>query len=120
MRDSHYGGKDAAGRWLDAALPSPHRVHTMNYEWDERKRAATLADRGLDFADARSFFDGRPVVITPSPRGSEARFAATAAVEGVLLTLIWTWRGDTLRVITMRRAHAKEEKQYRQLYRQGA
>lgn len=88
----------------------------MRYEWDERKRRAVLADRGLDFADTSSFFDGRPVVITPSVRGSEERFAATAVVDGEFLTLIWTWRGDAVRVITMRRAHAKEERQYRQLH----
>lgn len=88
----------------------------MHYEWDERKRHVTLAERGLDLADASRFFDGRPVVITPSPRGHEERFAATAMVDGEFLTLIWTWRDDAIRVITMRRAHAKEERQYRQLH----
>jgi uncharacterized DUF497 family protein len=88
----------------------------MRYEWDERKRQDALTERGLDFADARLFFDGRPVVIVPSPRGDEERFCATAIIEGEFLSMVWTWREDAIRVITMRRAHAKEERQYRQLH----
>jgi uncharacterized DUF497 family protein len=30
------------------------------FEWDETKRLKTLAERGLDFRDARLLFDGRP------------------------------------------------------------
>jgi hypothetical protein len=88
----------------------------MRYEWDQRKRRDTLTERGLDFADARLFFDGRPVVTEPSSRGGEDRFRSTALIDGRLLTIVWTSRDDATRVITMRRAHAKEERQYRQLY----
>lgn len=88
----------------------------MRYEWDEEKRQQTLRERGLDFADAELFFDGRPVVITPSSRADEERSCATAFIDGKFLSMVWTWRGDAIRVITMRRAHAKEERQYRQLH----
>ena len=88
----------------------------MDLGWDEAKRRRVLAERGLDFADAWMFFDGRPVVLTPSPRFGEERVCATADIEGRFLTLVFTWRGEMLRVITMRRSHAKEERQYRQIF----
>ena len=43
----------------------------MEFEWDERKRAQVLEDRGLDFRSARVFFDGRPAIHQPSPRNDE-------------------------------------------------
>jgi uncharacterized protein len=45
----------------------------MIFEWDEEKRVATIQQRGLDFADAGMFFDGRPAVVHPSPRDREDR-----------------------------------------------
>ncbi len=32
------------------------------FEWDEAKRIWTIAERGLDFADAALAFDGRPTL----------------------------------------------------------
>jgi len=88
----------------------------MEFEWDERKRARVLADRGLDFVAARLFFDGRPALDQGSSRGDEERFKTTADINGTLLTLVWCQRGDNVRVITMRRAHEKDIRAYRQLH----
>ena len=41
----------------------------MEFEWDEEKRQKILAERSLDFADAFQFFEGRPVIHQPTPRG---------------------------------------------------
>jgi len=88
----------------------------MEFEWDEHKRARVLAERGLDFVDAAILFDGRPTLDQGSPRGGEVRLKTTAYVTGTLLTLVWCRRGDKVRVITMRRAHEKEIRAYRQLH----
>ena len=85
----------------------------MEFEWDERKRARILKDRALDLASAYLFFDGRPAIHQPTPRNEEDRWKTTAIIEGVLFTLVWTWRGETIRVITMRRAHEQEIRKYR-------
>jgi hypothetical protein len=88
----------------------------MEFEWDERKRARILKDRALDLASAYLFFDGRPATHQPTPRNEEDRWKTTAIIEGVLFTLVWTWRGETIRVITMRRAHEQEIRKYRQAH----
>ena len=46
----------------------------MDFEWDEKKRAINLADRGLDLINATKLFDGRSVFTYPSPRHGEERF----------------------------------------------
>ncbi|MCF8477970.1 MAG: BrnT family toxin [Pseudolabrys sp.] len=88
----------------------------MEFEWDERKRAQVIADRALDFVDADRFFDGRPVSHQPSARGDEDRWKTTVIVDGAYFTLVWCWRGEKIRVISMRRAHEKEIGTHRQLH----
>jgi uncharacterized protein len=88
----------------------------MEFEWDEDKRAQIVAERGLDFVGAYRFFDGRPVSHQQTPRAGEERWKTTAAIEDAYFTLVWCWRGENVRVITMRRAHEKEIRAYRQLH----
>ncbi len=88
----------------------------MNFEWDERKRAQIIEDRALDLASAAVFFDGRPAIHQTTPRHDEKRWKTTAEIEGAFFTVVWTWRGETLRVISMRRAHEQEIRKYREAH----
>ncbi len=85
----------------------------MEFEWEKSKRDWTLRERNLDFADAFQFFDGRPVIHQPTPRSDEERWKSTALIEGKFFTVVWMWRDDTIRVISMRRSHGQEERKYR-------
>jgi uncharacterized DUF497 family protein len=85
----------------------------MPFEWDERKRIETLQIRGLNFATAWRFFDGRPVVFIPSPQRAEERWKTVALIEGAYFTLVWVKRGEAIRIISMRRSHEDEERAYR-------
>ncbi len=89
----------------------------MEFEWDERKRAQIIGDRALDLASAHLFFDGRPAIHQPTPRNDEERWKTTAKIEGAFFTVVWTWRGETIRVISMRRAHEQEIGKYGEAYR---
>jgi uncharacterized protein len=73
----------------------------MELDWDEAKRVRILCERGLDFADARLFFDGRPAVLAPSTRDGEERCCSTAVIGGEFVSLVWMRRDDTIRVIMM-------------------
>ena len=89
----------------------------MDFEWDEEKRRINLAKHRIDFVDASAVFDGRMRLDTGSPRRGEECFATTAWLEGQLITVIWTSRGeDRVRIISARRARDGEERQYRQLH----
>jgi len=88
----------------------------MEFEWDERKRAQIIQERALDLASAHRFFDGRPAIHQPAPRNNEERWKTTVRIEGAFFTVVWTWRGDVIRVITMRRAHEQEIRKYGEAY----
>jgi uncharacterized DUF497 family protein len=88
----------------------------MDFEWDEAKRARILEERALDFASAHMSFDGRPAIHQPASRGDEERWKTTALIEGTFFTVGWTWRGNTIRIISMRRAHEQEIRKYRETY----
>jgi uncharacterized DUF497 family protein len=88
----------------------------MEFEWDERKRAQIVAERALNFGFAPRFFDGRPAVHQQSPRGGEERWKTTVMMDEKFFTLVWCWREEVVRVISMRRAHEQEIKKHRQIY----
>lgn len=88
----------------------------MEFEWDEAKRQSVLTERGLDFEAVDVFFDGRPVIHQPTPRNDEERWKTTAYIEEAFFTVVWSWRGESIRVISMRRAHEQEIRKYRETH----
>jgi uncharacterized DUF497 family protein len=91
----------------------------MQFEWDERKRLANLAKHGLDFLDADLIFRGA-LYSYPSERRGEDRWVTVGLLDGREVALVWTARGDAMRLISFRRARREERRQYRQLYDRGA
>ena len=86
----------------------------MDFSWDSAKRADTLRERGLDFADVGKAFDG-PYVQQVDTRYDygETRLVRTATVNGAVVIIVWTQRTHSLRIISMRKANAKEIARYR-------
>jgi uncharacterized DUF497 family protein len=84
--------------------------------FDPAKRAATLANRGLDFAKAGEIFAG-PHASEPDDRldYGEARHVTAGYLAGRLVVVVWTPRDGTRRVISMRYAHEREAKHWREL-----
>ncbi len=89
----------------------------MMFEWDEDKRLLNLEKHGLDFIDAQLLFDGRKTITAPSDYPVEARFLTIAIFDGKFHTVVWTWREETRRIISFRRARHGEERAYRQIHR---
>jgi uncharacterized protein len=89
----------------------------MHFEWDETKRQSNVAKHGIDFLKASLLFDGRPCLDFASPRGDEQRILRIGEIEGRVIAVAWTWRGDnSVRIISARRARDGETRAYRQLY----
>jgi uncharacterized DUF497 family protein len=82
----------------------------MDISFDPAKRAATLANRGLDFADAGLVFAGTTITVQDLRHDySEERFITAGHLDGHCVVLVWTPRGGARRIISMRHAHADEE-----------
>lgn len=80
----------------------------MDTEWDPAKNEQNKASHGLDFADFAGF-DAEPFVVEDIRYDyGETRFNALGRIEGKPHAVTYTMRGDTMRLISFRRAHEKE------------
>jgi uncharacterized DUF497 family protein len=86
------------------------------FEWDEVKRLWTIKERGLDFIDATTVFDGRPAIHVPAHAKGEDRILTVAIIGGKSHTVVWAWRGEIRRIISFRRSRNEEEKAYHKLH----
>jgi uncharacterized protein len=88
----------------------------MHFEWDETKRRTNLEKHGIDFIDAAVVFEDGPKLVTQSSFSSERRFVAIAQLAGREIAVVFTVRGDAIRIISARRARDNERKAYRQAF----
>jgi uncharacterized DUF497 family protein len=63
-----------------------------------------------------ALFRWTSILIVPSKRDAEERLLSIVPIEGKLFAVIWMWREDTVRTITVRRTRDGEEKRYRAVY----
>jgi hypothetical protein len=85
------------------------------FEWDEDKRLSNLRKHGIDFRDVYKIFEGRHYSGKSKNRGSdEERFIAIGELNGSITSVIYTVRGEAIRVISIRKARHAEKKTYDQ------
>lgn len=75
----------------------------MRIEYDPAKRGTTLRDRGLDMADAGCVFEGDTVTV--------------GFLANRMVFVAWTPRGGSRRIISMRKANARERELYAPRFR---
>jgi len=86
----------------------------MNYIWDPDKAASNLKKHGVEFADAVGVLeDELALVHEDADDYGEERFIAVGMdyLERIL-TLVFTYRGKDIRIISARRATKKERLAY--------
>ncbi len=81
------------------------------FEWDEAKRLTNIAKHGIDFRDAVGIFAGR-FFAKVSPRRGEERWEAIGTIDGRVVTVAYTWRGEVCRMISARPADRRERLEY--------
>ena len=75
------------------------------FTWDEKKRKLNLAKHGIDFADAPAIFDGPLVTVEDTrERYGEPRYIALGLLQDLVVSLVYTERGDEIRIISIRKA----------------
>jgi uncharacterized DUF497 family protein len=85
----------------------------MAFEWDEDNRESHLVKHGVDFRDVTPMFDG-PTVETVDDRHnySETRINALGEAGGRVYAVAYTWRHANRRIISARKANAREQRTY--------
>ena len=83
----------------------------MLYEWDEAKRIETRETRGVDFTEIYDF-DWDTAETRYSDRNDEVRQASLGMIGNRLYHVVWVWRGENRRIISLRKANTREERAY--------
>lgn len=84
------------------------------FEWDDSKAAANLRNHHVTFEMARDVFED-PFAIELVDRGqhpNEERYGMIGMVEGRLLFVAYTMRGDRIRIISARKTEPHERRKY--------
>lgn len=82
----------------------------MMIEFDPAKRQLTLDNRGLDMARAEEIFDGTSITIEDDRRDyGETRLITVGFMDGRMVVVVWTQRGETRRIISLRKANDREQ-----------
>ena len=81
-----------------------------DFEWDPEKELRNLQKHGIDFATASLIWD-RPTFQRIDDRRNygEIRFQVFGTVDNRVITVVFTWRSTTRRIISARRANHREK-----------
>jgi uncharacterized DUF497 family protein len=86
----------------------------MNVEWDSKKATENLRKHGVDFADAVVALEDENALTIEDTDQDEQRFKTLGLGPDLnILFVVHTYRdGDTIRIISARKADRSEAKQY--------
>ena len=87
----------------------------MRLEWDDAKNETNRRKHGLDFADAADVFSGATLTFADLRHSSaEPRYLTLGMLAGRMVIIAHTQRGDATRIISMRKANARERARYQE------
>ena len=89
----------------------------MDVEWDPGKAATNYAKHHVKFADAVAVLEDDLALTIRDPGIADEERWMTLGLDGFgrLLVVIYTWRGERIRLISARRATGREKSQYEEL-----
>lgn len=85
----------------------------MKVTFDAVKRDRNAKETGLDFVRANEVFGGATATVRDERKDyGETRFITTGRLDGRVVVVVWTLRGNARRIISMRKANEREIKKY--------
>jgi uncharacterized protein len=89
-------------------------MNKNKYEWDDNKQQINIEKHGIDFVDAIAIFgDINRIEKTIMHESGERRHITIGMVNEVILLVVYTLRGKSIRLISARRACKNERKHYK-------
>ena len=82
------------------------------FEFDEVKSRANKTKHGIDFAEAQTLWLDDDLLKAPSRSDIEPRFLFVGMIGGVHWSAIATYRGEAIRIISVRRSRTREVEAY--------
>lgn len=85
----------------------------MNFVWDSLKATANRQKHGVDFGDVVEVFQDARALTVGDDHPDEERFVTVGMdALGRVVAVVYTWRGSAIRIISARKATARERAQY--------
>ena len=82
----------------------------MEFKWDSTKAESNLRKHGMAFELAINVFSDpeRTISVDSRLNYEEERFITTGEIAGRLCVIVYTERGNTIRIISARKANKRE------------
>ena len=80
----------------------------MEFEFDPEKSIANQEKHGIDFLQAQAIWDDADFIEIPLKTADELRFMVIGMIEGIVWSGIITYRGESIRIISVRRSRKEE------------
>ena len=84
----------------------------LTFEFDVRKSRANVAKHGIDFVQAQDLWRDEQLLEIPARTVDEPRSLIVAMLEGQHWSAIVTYRGERIRLISVRRSREQEARLY--------
>jgi uncharacterized DUF497 family protein len=84
----------------------------MRFEFDPAKSAANKVKHGIDFVEAQTIWNDTNRLEIPARSTNEPRYQVIGRIQQTTWAAFVTYRHDTIRIISVRRARSKEKAQY--------
>ncbi|HJW76861.1 MAG TPA: BrnT family toxin [Thermoleophilia bacterium] len=84
----------------------------MQFEFDEDKSRANKAKHGIDFIEAQALWLDDKLLRIAAQTADEPRFVVIGVIAGKHYSAVITFRGETVRLISVRRSRVREVKAY--------
>jgi len=83
------------------------------FEWDDSKADQNTRKHGILFADTFAVFEDPNAITLEDFQYGEQRYITIGMdAYGRILVVVYTWRGENIRIISARKAVRYEVKQY--------
>jgi len=80
----------------------------MEFEFDPEKSAANLEKHGIDFVQGQAIWGDADYIEIPLMTSDETRFMVIGMIDGKAWSGIITYRGESIRIISVRRSRKEE------------
>ena len=85
----------------------------MSFQWDDRKAMVNIVKIGIDFADVIGVFDDEDALWQLDEHSQEERHLILGLdLKGRVVVVVFTFRGQMIRLISARKASRHEQYQY--------
>lgn len=86
----------------------------LKFDWNEAKHLSNIVKHGIGFDEAiTAFLDDRRIDFDVTrPQDGEERRKTVGLIDGRIMTVVYTPRGDLSWIISARRANPPEERRY--------